>query len=154
MDIRQLDAALGSARRAFFDSSTCIANFSTTEIAHPLARHLFDRVADDADPLIGYISIVSAAEILVRPIQAADHRLDLVHNFLRGFPNLHLLNADFEVALQAANVRAAARMAMADALLIGTAILAGCEVIVTNDERWARRLTPLFPQFRWIYLGR
>jgi predicted nucleic acid-binding protein len=154
MDIRQLDAVLGSAHRAFFDSSTCIANFSTTEDAHPLARHLFDRVADDTDPLIGYISIISAAEMLVRPIQAADHRLSLVHDFLLGFPNLHMLDADFEIALQAANIRAAARMAMADALLIGTAILAGCEVIVTNDARWSRRLSPLFPQFTWIYLGR
>ena len=75
MDISELDAALGTARRAFVDSSTCIANFSTTELAHPLARHLFDRVADDADPLIAYISVVSAAEMLVRPIQAADDRL-------------------------------------------------------------------------------
>ena len=69
MDINEIDAALGSARRTFVDSSTCIANFSTMELAHPLARHVFDRVADDADPLMAYISVVSAAEMLVRLLQ-------------------------------------------------------------------------------------
>jgi hypothetical protein len=46
------------------------------------------------------------------------------------------------------------RLALPDALLVGTALLSGCEAIITNDERWSRRLAPLFPRFRWIYLGR
>jgi predicted nucleic acid-binding protein len=154
MDIAELDATLGDAHRAFVDTSTCIAYQSTSEAAHPLARHLFGRIADPVDPLAAYISIVSAAEMLVRPIQAGDHRLTLVSDFLQSFPNLHMLDATFDVALQAANVRALTRLALPDALLIGTAVLAGCEAIVTNDERWSRRLGPLFPRFTWIYLGR
>jgi hypothetical protein len=31
--------------------------------------------------------------------------------------------------------------------------LAGCQAIVSNDERWKRRLAPMFREFRWIYLG-
>jgi|SRR5687768_5944842 len=154
MDVADLDAALGDARRAYVDTSTCIAYHSTTEHAHAAARHLFGRIADDADPLIGYISIVSASEMLVRPIRAADHRLRLVTKFLREFPSLTMVNADFEIAHQAANIRAVTRLALPDSLIIGTAILTACEVIVTNDERWSRRVAPLYPQFRWIYLGR
>jgi predicted nucleic acid-binding protein len=154
MDIAELENALSDARRANVDTSTCIALHSTTEHAHPLARHLFERIADDADPLVGYISVVSAAEMLIRPIRAADHRLQLVTEFLRTFPNLYMVDTDFEIAHQAANIRAITRLALPDSLIVGTAILAACEVIVTNDERWSRRVAPLYPQFRWIYLGR
>jgi len=153
MDISELDAAIGNARRAFVDTSTCIAYHSTTEHAYPLARHLFGRIASTADPLVAYFSVVSASEMLVRPIRTANH-LTAMHTFLHGFPNLQMVVADFEVALQAANIRALTRLALPDSLIIGTAILTGCEVILTNDERWSRRLTPLYPQFRWIYLGR
>jgi predicted nucleic acid-binding protein len=128
-----LDAALGDAHRAYIDTSACIAYLSTAELAYATARHLFQRVADPVDPLTGYISIVSAAEMLVRPIRAGDHRLSLVTTFLREYPNLHMLDATLDVGLQAANIRA---------------------LTVTNDERWSRRLGPLFPQFTWIYLGR
>jgi hypothetical protein len=32
-------------------------------------------------------------------------------------------------------------------------LLAGCEAVIANDEQWARRMAPLFPDMRWIYLG-
>jgi predicted nucleic acid-binding protein len=153
VDRAELDRLLGDARRAFVDTSTCIAYHSVTELAHPAARHLLDRVANDADPLVAYISTVSVAEMLVRPIRAGASDLKLVAEFFRGFRNLEVIDVNLDVAIQAANIRAVARLALPDALLVGTAIMAGCEVIVTNDERWARRLAPLYPQFRWIYLG-
>ena len=108
---------------------------------------------DDTDPLIAYISIASVSELLVRPIRGAGADLQLVTEFIRGFRNLEILDVNLDIAIQAANIRAVARLALPDALLVGTAIVAGCEVIVTNDERWVRRLSPLYPQFRWIYLG-
>jgi predicted nucleic acid-binding protein len=153
MNVEELDAAIGDAHRAFIDSSTCIANFSTTEHAHPLARHLFARVRDHADPLVAYISVVSCMEMLIRPIRGGAAELETVTGFLREFPNLHLSDLDLSTALQAANIRALTRLAPPDALLIGTAMMAGCEVIISNDDRWSRRLTPLYPQFRWVYLG-
>lgn len=64
-----------------------------------------------------------------------------------------MLPSAMRAALQAANIRALTCLAPPDALLIGTAMMAGCEVIVSNDDRWSRRLSPLYPQFRWVYLG-
>jgi predicted nucleic acid-binding protein len=154
MDVSELDAALGSTHRAFVDTSTCIAYHSTSEHAHPLARHLFGRIAEKDDPLVAYFSIITASEMLVRPIRAADSDLTAMHKFLRGFPNLYMVDADLEIAHQAANIRALSRLALPDSLIVGTAVLSACEVIITIDERWSRRLTPLYPQFRWIYLGR
>ena len=100
MNIAELDAAIGDAHRAFVDSSTCIAHFSTAEHTHPLARHLFGRVQDDADPLVAHISVVSCMEMLVRPIRAGSADLGLVSTFLRETPNLHLIEVDLSVALQ------------------------------------------------------
>ena len=153
MDIASLDLALGKVERAFLDTSICVAYHSANEVVHPLAQHLIRRIERSDDPLTGFLSVVTAAELLVRPMRGAADDVRLMHQFLRQIPHLHILDVDFEIAHQAANVRALTRLALPDALLIGTAILAGCEAIITNDERWARRLRPLFRQFTWIYLG-
>ncbi len=116
-------------------------------------RHLFERIAASDDPLVAYISVVSAAELLIRPVRAGGADLTFMHAFLRGFPNLHLLPVDLDVALQTANVRALTRLPVPDAILTASAMLSGCEAIITNDERWQRRLRGLFPQFRWVHLA-
>lgn len=153
MNAEEFDAALGDVHRVFADTSTCIAFLGQSERASVAARQLFTRVADEADPLYAVISVITAAEMLVRPIRQGGSELRTVHEFLHEFPNLRLIQVDLMVALQAANVRSVARLPLPDALIVGTAILSGCEAIVTNDERWSRRLAPLYPQFRWIYLG-
>src|SRR5947208_1486250 len=99
MNIIDLDAALGNAQRAFVDSSTCIAYHSTAELAHPQARHVFERIWSDADPLVGYLSVVSAAEMLIRPIRSGSRDLLTVHAFLRAFPNLYIVDVYVEIAL-------------------------------------------------------
>jgi predicted nucleic acid-binding protein len=154
MNAAELDVAIGVTRRAFVDTSVCIAYHSQDEVAHPVARHLFQRIEVESDPLVGYLSVIAAAERLVRPKRAARSDLVLMHTFLRRLPNLFIVDVDIEIAHQAANIRALTRLALSDALIVGTAIMAGCQVIVTNDEQWSRRLAPLFPQFTWIFLGR
>ena len=120
---------------------------------HPLARHLFRRIADPDDPLVGYLSVVSAAELLIRPIRAGGADLSFMHAFLRGFPHLHTLPMDLDVALESANIRAFARLPLPDAILVASALLAGCEAIVSNDQAWHQRLQVHFPQFHWVYLA-
>lgn len=151
MEAAELDRKLGAARRVFLDSSACIAYHSTAEPSHPPARHLFQRIARP-DDLTAYLSVVSAAELLIRPIRAGNADLSFMHTFLRNFPNLQVLPADFEVALQAATIRAQTGLALPDALLVSSALLTACEAVVTNDRRWHRRLQPLFPRFTWIAL--
>jgi predicted nucleic acid-binding protein len=153
MNIAELDRLIGDAHRAFLDTSACVAYHSGGEIIHPLARHVVRRISSDDDPLVGYISVVTAAELLVRPMRGAAADLSLMHQFLRGIPHFQILDVDFEIAQQAATIRAVTRLRLPDALLVGTALLSGCEVIITNDEVWVRRLRPLFGQFTWIYLG-
>ena len=58
-----------------------------------------------------------------------------------------------DIVLQTANIHAFARLQLPDAILIGSALLAGCEAVVSNDREWHRRLQVHFPRFRWIYLS-
>ncbi len=151
MQAAELDRRLGAVRRVFLDSSVCIAYHSTAEASHLLARQLFERIAAPGD-LTAYLSVVSVAELLIRPIRAGNADLSFMHTFLRSFPNLQVLPADFEVAIQAATIRTQTGLPLPDALLVSSALLSACEVIVTHDRRWQRRLQPLFPRCAWITL--
>jgi len=150
---KELDATLGDAERVLLDTSALIAFHSPQELVHPLADHLLRRIESAGDALHGYYSAISASEILVRPLRTNRSDFTTMREFLTGYPNLTILSADLAVAAQAANVRAFSRIAVADAFVIATGLLAGCEAIVSNDERWKRRMAPVFPQFRWIYLS-
>lgn len=148
-----LDAALGDAERILFDTSILIAFHSPHELAHPLADHILRRVERDSDALRGYYSVISAGELLIRPIRTHVNQFNHMQEFLTGYPHLHTLPTDLAVAAQAANVRALTRIALMDAFIIATGLVCGCEVIVSNDEQWKRQMAPLFPRFRWLYLG-
>ena len=149
----QLDADLGAVERVLLDSSNLLAFHSTHEQAHPLAKHLLGRVEHDDDPLQGYLSIVSAPELLVRPIRTGQREFVFMHTFLTNFPHLSILPVDMMVAVQAATLRANTGIRLPDAFIIASGLLAGCEAIVTNDQGWRTKLAALFSQFRWIYLA-
>ena len=148
-----LDAALGAAERILIDSSTLLAYHGPAERAHPLARHLLGRIGHDRDPLRGYYSVVSASEILIRPIRTGELAYTSMYQFLTSYPSLTMLPVDLAVATQAATLRAITNIRLPDALIVASGLMAGCEVIVSNDAQWRRRFEPLFPQFQWLYLG-
>ena len=153
MSVADLDAALGGSDRVLLDSSTLIAYHNPEERSHVLARHLLNRVADDHDSIRAYFSVVTATELLIRPIQTAADDFTFMHQFLTTFPHLNVLPIDLTVAVQAATIRATTGIRLPDALVIASGLLAGCEAIVTNDDQWRRRLAPLFGGFQWIYLS-
>lgn len=153
MGVRDLDTALGGAERLLLDSSSLIAFHSHLEPAHPLATHLLGRIERNEEALRGYYSVVSATELLIRPVRTGAVSFTFMHTFLTAFPNLSVLPVDLSVAVQAASIRATTGIRLPDALVIASGLLAGCEAIVSNDEQWQRRLAPLFREFRWIQLS-
>ncbi len=152
MAIADLDRALAGARRVLLDSSTLIAYHSPHEDVHHLAHHLLSRIEDTGDRLTGYLSAVSAMELLVRPIKAGNPALTFMHTFLNSFPNLTVLPVDLEVAMQAATLRAMSTVKSPDALIIASGLLANCDAIVFNDEAWGKSIQPHFRRFKWLYL--
>ena len=100
----------------------------------------------------GDVVVVSAGELLVRPIRTSAERYTHMQAFLTDYPHLTVLAADLAIAAQAASIRAMTRMKLADAFIVATGLLSGCEAIIHNDERW-KGMAALLPQFRWIYLN-
>lgn len=153
MKASALDKALGAAERVLVDSSALIAYHSRLEAAHAASKHLLGRIEDNDDPLRGYFSVISACELLIRPHRAGAEEFTFMHTFLTGFPNLSPLPMDLAVVTQAATIRSISGLRLPDAIVIASGLLAGCEVIVSNDEKWKRKLEPLFRDFAWVYLG-
>lgn len=153
MATSDLDRALGDAELLLLDSSAVVAFHNPHEDVHPLAEHIFRRIEDEADRLRGCLSVVSFAEILVRPHRVSHVEFTYMHDFVFNLPNLTLLPMDATVAMQAATIRSSMRLSLPDAVVIASGLLSGCEAIVSNDTRWKQRGAGLFPRFRWIYLS-
>lgn len=151
--IADLDRALAEIERLMLDTSALIAFHNEGEHVHALCKHLFSRIEQPDDPLHGFYSVISAAELLVRPMRVGPAQHAYMHAFLTSFPNLTVLPVDLTVAIQAATVRASTNLRLPDALIVASGLLAGCQAIVSNDDAWRRRMAPLFPQFRWVYLA-
>lgn len=99
--------------------------------------------------------MVSIAEVLVRPLRGGPpeeyhHFLD----FVTRFPNVSTPPVDVPVAQEAASLRATYGLAMPDALIVATGIVAQVGYIVTNDQRWERKLQPLSRRLSVVYLDR
>ena len=95
---------------------------------------------------------MTAAELLVRPIRSGHDQFAFMHSFLTEFPHLTGLPVDLVVAVQTANLRAVAGLAMPDAIIVASGLTAGCEALITNDARWKARGETLFKEFEWILL--
>ena len=68
-------------------------------------------------------------------------RQDLVERYLellRSTPRIHLAPVDHRVILHSVHLRADFGLRSMDALHLATALVHGCEIFVTNDQRLAR----------------
>ena len=98
--------------------------------------------AIESGEVAGLITTVTLAEVLTVPAQAGDRRaMQDYELYLTCFPNLRLVPLDAALARETALVRAASRLRTPDAVQVAAARLAGAEAIVTNDRRWAGRVT-------------
>ena len=85
----------------------------------------------------GFVSTISAMELLVGPLKARRSTADYL-DFLQRFPNLTCVPVNLNVAQASASVRANHSVRTPDALIIGTAIAIGADVIATNDRAWGK----------------
>jgi predicted nucleic acid-binding protein len=83
------------------------------------------------------VSAVSAMEIFVGPMRSGQS-IDAYVDFLSRLPNVSCVPVDLTVAQCAARIRATSTIKPPDALIVGTAIAAGVDVIITNDDEWPK----------------
>ncbi len=100
----------------------------------PLVRPVMDAI--DRGAVTGLCSVITLAEVLVRPLQQQAHMLaQQYRHLLRSAPNLKLVEITPSIAERAAGYRAAFGFKLPDALQLAAAAEHQAQAFVTNDQR-------------------
>jgi predicted nucleic acid-binding protein len=152
MTFATLEQALRDGDGVLLDTTSLLAYFDRNEVVSPLAIHVVDSlVLSGRNPAV--VSMVSVMESLVRPLRiGASEPYEHLIDFMMRFPNLRPMPIDLAVAQDAASLRAAFRLATADALIVATGIVAQVHHLVTNDAAWVRKLQPIGGRIRVCHL--
>lgn len=141
-----------AGERIMLDTSALIAYLGKPLHTTPVIRHIVDEWVR-AGRNAASVSMVAVMELLVRPLEVGPgEEYDHVLDFLQRFPNLHAKPVDLHVAHEAASLRAQHKFSPPDALIIGTGLVAQVGHLVTNDERWKKRLADISERIRVCYL--
>ena len=84
--------------------------------------------------------MVTELELLVQPIRENRWREIMQIRVVLESPQIVVVDLDRQVARTAAEIRAHRQLGLADAVVVATALHAGCDAIVGNDERCAQRV--------------
>ena len=109
----------------------------------PQIQLLFDRI--ERKELQAVTSFISPLEVFSSPaFEAVPDKLMLYTRFFQKTPNLTVVPFDWEVALQAAELRRKYKpLKTPDAVQIATAIVAQADMFITNDDRLTHLTLPL-----------
>ncbi len=147
-----LDDALSAGHTVLADTSVVLAYLSGEEAISRLATQLFDAFsATGRNPTS--LSVVTAAELLVRPFRRGSAAVTTVEGFLRHFGELQILDVTYGVAHEAARIRADSGLPMPEALIAASAVVEEVDVLVTNDRTWPSRLAPVLPELSVLVLA-
>jgi predicted nucleic acid-binding protein len=131
-----LEAAIDPGVSLVVDTSAILAYLDGTELVSDAAAFVLDRlIATGRNSAV--VSAVSVTEALVRPLRARSaSATGTIEAFLRSFPNLSIEPVTYEIAREAARIRAATALRTPDTLILATASVLGSGVVVANDDRW------------------
>ena len=147
-----LEAAIAPGAYLLIDSSVALAYLVGSEPTSPLAEQLFDAfVATGRNP--ASLSTVTVQEILVRPFRGGVAAVTTAEGFLRHFAEIRLVPVSYDVAREAARIRAATGLRAPDALISATALVAEVDILVTNDRSWSAASAAIAPDLRICLLA-
>ncbi len=97
----------------------------------------------DAGIVSGVASVVTLTEVLTKPMQIGNQRLERDYrSLLLHSRHVSLVAVDTTIAKRAADLRARWGIRTPDALQIATAVESDCQAFLTNDHR-LRRVTDI-----------
>ena len=141
-------ATLGSAIRPgaslVVDTSVALAYLTGTEETSMLAGQLFDAFVATGRNAAA-LSVITVQEILVRPFRGGPAAVATAEGFLRHFAQIRLVQVNYDIAREAARIRAVSGIRAPDALIIATARVIGADIVVTNDRSWLLRSEAIAP---------
>ena len=111
-------------QQILLDSTVVIAALSKSDSLHTSALDLFGKITKSQSA----ISTISVSEILIRPSSVGQESVNL---FLSGLNQLvnQIIPFQLDHALLAADLRAKNKIALADAMIIATALKSGRKLI-------------------------
>ncbi len=129
--------ALAQVNTLFVDTWPLIYFVEQHPIYHPTCRAVFERI--DTGDLSGVTTALTLTEVLTVPLHAGNTVIEkLYRDILQHSRNFTLLMIDTPIADRAAQLRALYNLRTADALQMGAALAAGCQVFLTNDAHLTR----------------
>ena len=111
-------------QQVLLDSTVVIAALSKSDSLHTSALDLFGKITKSQSA----ISTISVSEILIRPSSVGQESINL---FLSGLNQLvsQIIPFQLDHALLAADLRAKNKIALADAMIVATALISGRKLI-------------------------
>jgi len=137
----RISSALQNITHLFLDTPAVIYYVERNPRYFPVTEFVFDQI--DNGYMTAVTSPVTLAECLVVPYRTGDAKLqqDFLDLIVYG-NNTVFVSVDREVGRRAAEIRAAHNITLPDALQIATALVAGCQGLLTNDAT-LKRVTQL-----------
>ncbi len=147
----QLAEAVPPGASLLIDSSVVLSYLTGAEAGSARAEELFDAyIATGRNP--ASLSMVTVAEILVRPFRRGPAAVATAEAFLQHFADIRLVPVTYDVAREGARLRASTELPMPDALIIASGLVVGADAIVTDDRTWRMRLRDAVPDLQIIQL--
>jgi predicted nucleic acid-binding protein len=147
----ELADAVPPGASLLIDSSVVLAYLTGGLPGGSRAEELFDGyIATARNP--ASLSMVTVAEILVRPFRRGPAAIATAEAFLQHFGDIRLVPVTYDIAREAARLRAASDLPMPDALIVASALMLGADMIVTDDRAWSSRLGDVAPDLEILQL--
>lgn len=141
VDLGKFRRGLGRARRVGLDTQVLIYHLEDVPPYGQLTTHLLAEAAAGAFQLL--LSVVTLSEILVKPWQEGDaDRARRIRVALEAMPGIQFAGITTAVAADAAALRGRTGLPLPDALIVGSVVDRGAQVIVTNDRAWRAKKLP------------
>lgn len=129
------------ACRVCLDTAPLIYHLEDVAPYAGLTARLLERLSEGEAS--GILSTVTATELLTKPLSLPDpKKAALAENFLLTLPNCSLLPVTYEVAGEAARLRAHLDLRTPDAIIAATALQGGATHLLTNDPAFRRLASP------------
>ncbi|MEO7332768.1 MAG: PIN domain-containing protein [Gemmatimonadales bacterium] len=81
----------------------------------------------------------------MRPFRSGTAAVATAEGFLRHFAEIRLVGVTYDIAREAARIRAITGIRAPDALIVATALISQVDVLVTNDRSWHVRSETIAP---------
>lgn len=130
-------ASWRSARVLALDTSAFIYHIERHPAFAPRVNTVFQEI--ERGRARGVTSTLTFLEVLVGPYRVGDHaRRIALSALLASFPGVSWVELDLAVADRAASLRGKYRLRTPDAIQLATALEAGADAFLTNDQELSR----------------